>query len=185
MGDLISQLGLDWRLILSQLFNFILLLIVLERFVYRPILKAVDARKQQIQENDKRERSLEKKLSEMGSIKDNVLKEAEEAGEKLRAEILKQAEEAKEHILVTAREDAVRIVDAEKKAIKDEIERIEKTIQDKIGDAISVAVEKGLSDVLDDGVRTKVLERSVEEFLSAHKPGELGATYDLRETVNS
>lgn len=185
MGDLISQLGLDWRLILSQLFNFILLLIVLERFVYRPILKAVEARKQQIIENDKHERSLEMKLSEMGSIKENVLKEAEEAGEKLRADILKQAEETKEHVLLTAKNEATRIVEAEQRAMKDEIERIEKSIQDKIGVAISAAIEKSLTGVLDESTRARVLESSVDEFLSSYKPGELGGVFVVKDTAKS
>lgn len=185
MGDLISQLGLDWRLILSQLFNFILLLIVLERFVYRPILKAVDARKEQIIENNKRERSLEKKLAEMSSIKENVLREAEEAGEKLRADILKQAEDTKEHVLMTAKEEAAKIVASEQRAVRDEIKRVEESLQDQIGVAMSAAIEKGLSDVLDENTRKLVLERSVQEFLSSYDPSDLESAYSFKDVTKA
>ena len=38
MSELLSKLGIDWRLLIAQLINFLILLFVLRRFAYKPIL---------------------------------------------------------------------------------------------------------------------------------------------------
>ena len=50
MNAFISQFGLDWKLFLSQLVNFILILIILTIFVYKPVLKIIKERNKKIKE---------------------------------------------------------------------------------------------------------------------------------------
>lgn len=47
----LSAIGLDWRALLFQLVNFIVLLWLLKRFAYRPVVKLLEARRQKIEES--------------------------------------------------------------------------------------------------------------------------------------
>ena len=46
--ELLSKLGIDWKLLLAQVVNFGILLGVLTVFVYRPLLDLLDARRERI-----------------------------------------------------------------------------------------------------------------------------------------
>ena len=50
MQQLLSQLGINWELLVSQAVNFALLLIVLRLFVYKPLLKLLHDRRARIQD---------------------------------------------------------------------------------------------------------------------------------------
>jgi len=177
MSELLSQLGIDWRLLLAQLFNFILLLIVLERFVYRPVLKVINDRKTQIEENNKHEKLLETKLAEIHSIRENILAEAREKGEKVRAEALARAEAAESHILAEAEERAKALIEAETRKFASEVRRIEESIQSEVGTLLTQAVEKSLGDLLDKEAKQKILTRSIEHFKSEY------STKDFKGTI--
>ncbi|HWO07037.1 MAG TPA: F0F1 ATP synthase subunit B [Candidatus Paceibacterota bacterium] len=121
MSELFAAFGLDWRLLLIQALNFGILLLVLWRFVYTPVLKMIDARRQKIVEGVQKAEAADRRLadadSEGKSIVAAALKEAEAivSGARSRAEsqaadIAKQAQERADQLLADAhaRADEVR-----------------------------------------------------------------------------
>jgi len=49
MSALFTQLGINWKLLLAQGINFGLLLVVLAKFVYRPLLKLMKEQREKIE----------------------------------------------------------------------------------------------------------------------------------------
>lgn len=86
MADLFHNLGVDWRLLVSQGVNFLLLLIILRLFVYKPLLKVLADRRARIEEGLAKADEADKRLSEANEIAKTKLKEAEHAGMNLIAE---------------------------------------------------------------------------------------------------
>jgi len=72
---LLKQLGIDWKLFLSQAANFFILLIVLKIFVYKPILQAVKERRKKIQEGLEKAKEADIRLKEVDQIAAGKLKE--------------------------------------------------------------------------------------------------------------
>lgn len=64
MDQLISTFGIDWRLLLVQSVNFGLLLLVLWRFVYRPVLAMIDERREAIAEGVRKAEAADRRLAE-------------------------------------------------------------------------------------------------------------------------
>lgn len=184
MSELLSQLGIDWRMILAQLFNFILLLIVLERLVYRPVIKVIDERKGQIIENDKREERLEAKLREIDSIKENILKEAREEAEKVLDGAKERAEASSAHILKEAEKKAESLIEAERRQFASELARVEESIQNEVGTLLTKVVEKSIGDVIDSKMQEKILSRSIEEFKSEYTTKDFRGTIELKPREN-
>jgi F-type H+-transporting ATPase subunit b len=109
MQQLLSQLGIDWHLLLSQAVNFALLLIVLRIFVYKPLLKVLHDRREKIEGGLVKAEEAERRLHEVDEIGKGKIKhaEAEALGilkkteleaktleEKLLAEVKRKEEEA-------------------------------------------------------------------------------------------
>jgi F-type H+-transporting ATPase subunit b len=77
MQQLFSQLGIDWRLLLSQAVNFFLLLIILRIFVYKPLLKLLHDRRAKIEEGLMKADEADRRLLEVEEIGKGKIKEAE------------------------------------------------------------------------------------------------------------
>lgn len=77
-GGLIGQLGINWKLFLSQAVNFFILLLILRAFVYKPLLKVIKERNRRIQEGLKRAQEADVRLKEVDTIAKDILKKADQ-----------------------------------------------------------------------------------------------------------
>lgn len=77
MQQLFDQLGIDWRLLLSQAVNFFLLLVVLRLFVYKPLLKLLHDRRARIEEGLTKADEADRRLAEVEEIGKGRIKKAE------------------------------------------------------------------------------------------------------------
>jgi F-type H+-transporting ATPase subunit b len=78
MQQLLSQLGINWELLISQAVNFALLLIVLRIFVYKPLLKLLHDRRARIQEGLTKADEADRRLHEVDEIGKHKVREAED-----------------------------------------------------------------------------------------------------------
>lgn len=77
MNEFLDQFGIDWKLFLSQLVNFALILIVLKLFVYKPVLKMIKDRNKKIKEGLDKAEEANVRLKEIDVIGKTKIKEAE------------------------------------------------------------------------------------------------------------
>lgn len=103
MTELFSTFGINWTLLLMQAVNFGLLLFVLWRFVYRPVLSMIDERQKKIAEGVQKAEAADRRLAEadeegkqlVGSAAkegESLVAAARARSETLAAEIVKNAE---------------------------------------------------------------------------------------------
>ena len=89
MNALLDQLGIDWKLFLSQAVNFFILLVVLTFFVYKPLMKVIKQRNAKIKEGLEKAEEADVRLKEIDVIGKEKIKEAEQKG----IEIIKETED--------------------------------------------------------------------------------------------
>jgi len=77
MQQLLSQLGIDWHLLLAQAVNFFLLLTILRMFVYKPVLKMLHDRRARIDEGLTKADEADRRLHEVDEIGKGKIKAAE------------------------------------------------------------------------------------------------------------
>lgn len=90
--ELIDKLGIDWRILVAQIVNFFLLLLILYKLLYKPILNVLEKRRLRVKESVEKAKEIEEKLTKT----DLVIKEKRETARK---EIVKLVEEAKREAL--------------------------------------------------------------------------------------
>lgn len=114
MSELLHEFGVDWKLLLAQAVNFFVLLILLKKFAYRPILKLLHRRREEIrkgvlftQEAEERLGQIEKKEEEvLGEAREqalNIVSAAEELGKKRKDELLEEAHRKVEGVVAGAK----------------------------------------------------------------------------------
>lgn len=79
MSELFSQLGVSLPALLAQGFNFLVVLLVLTFFVYRPLGKIVDERRKKIESGLEHARQADLRLSQISEKEQEVLHEAEKS----------------------------------------------------------------------------------------------------------
>jgi len=142
MEQILSTFGIDWKLILIQGVNFGLLLFVLHRFLYKPVLAVVDARREKIERSIKDTLRAEEELGKAEAEKIHILHEARLKGDKL-VEEAKENALGEEHVIIKdAHHKATYILrDAERRIEREREEMIEKTKREVMRMAV-LAAEK-------------------------------------------
>lgn len=144
---------------------FIILLVLLKKFAWKPILSAVDARENSIKESlelaDKTKAEMkqlnaqnESLLKEAKAERDKMIKEAVETGKRLIAESRDEAKQQHDKIV----EDAQKVINAEKAAaiseLKTTVAALSLEIAEKVikGELSADEKQKALADKLADDI---------------------------------
>jgi F-type H+-transporting ATPase subunit b len=99
---------IDWLTVSAQIVNFLILIALLRRFLYRPVLDAMDRREQRIAEQrrdaerreaeaDKREREFRDKSADLDRRREELLDQARDEAETERQERLQEVRSEVEH----------------------------------------------------------------------------------------
>ena len=68
MEQLFEAFGIDWKLLLAQAVNFGVLFVALTYFLYKPVLKTLDERKQKVAKGVTDAEAAEKMLAEADTV---------------------------------------------------------------------------------------------------------------------
>lgn len=161
--DLFKSLGIDWTMLIVQLVAILLLVWLLNKFVYPILIKALDER--------------QAKIEEAGKAAEQAEKKAEEAEAKIEATLKKARSEAAD-IVTTAKNEATQMIEKAEAQAKSRSERIVAEAQEDIQkdvlaarktlekDTISLVKKAAglvVSGIADDKLDTALIKKSVEE----------------------
>lgn len=125
MDQLLTTFGIDWRLLFIQAVNFGLLLAVLSYFLYKPVLRMIDERREKIAEGVRTAEAADQRLASAKTESDQIVGDAAKQAEGLvaaartraesaGAEIVKQAEARADGVMKDA---ALRAEEARRQAL--------------------------------------------------------------------
>jgi F-type H+-transporting ATPase subunit b len=76
MPEVIEYLGINWPKLIAQLVNFALVLIILRAFAYKPVLKMLEERRQQIAESVANADKIKAELARTAASRQEILDQA-------------------------------------------------------------------------------------------------------------
>ena len=145
MSELFAAFGVNWKLLVVQAINFSLLLLVLWRYLYTPILRVIDERQQKIAEGVKIAEEATQKLSDAERQSEEAIARADREAEDLVAAARTQAGEKGIQLLKEAEARAAAVLaDAEARAEEAKRQAFLQS-EREIGRAAMLAAEKILS----------------------------------------
>jgi len=144
--ELFGKLGINAKLLLAQMVNFFILLYVLRRFAYKPILKVLDDRKRSIEKGLGDALKAEQKLLETEDLKKRVLADARQEARMIFVQAEKSAQEMKNSIVESARMEANRMMEDAKNSISQEKQKMLEEARSEIAGLVVLAMKK-ISDI--------------------------------------
>lgn len=143
MSEVFSQLGIHWKLLLAQAVNFVLVVWLLNRFVFKRLIAFIDARREHIEEGVELREKAERELERINEARRRELENAKRQGEELilqaktlatekEREMLAQAKARAEEALLQAKKDAERLRHEVLKQSEKELKKTALVIAEKI-----------------------------------------------------
>jgi len=152
--------------LLIQLVNFLVLLIVLYRFLYKPLVSTLEGRsaaiRQQLAEAQAAREEAQRQLAEFESR----LQAAQADAQALRERALREAAETRERLTAEARQEAARLLVAAQAQIAQEVRRAKTELRAEVG-ALAVEIAERL---IRKSLRDEDHQRLVQEALAQIEP---------------
>ena len=156
MESFIHSFGIEWKLLIAQIINFGILVLVLARFVYRPLLNVIDERIQKVKEAEEKSSSADARLEEIKNLENEVLAKARVAGAKIVEDAEKAAKENAARILAQAQTEADKIASQGKLALEQESVKIREAFKSEALSIVALALEKTVGKYLDSDAKQKI-----------------------------
>ena len=156
-------LGINLGYLMSQIVNFVLLLIILRVFLYKPIVTMLDRRREKIK-TDLEE--AEGARSEAEAARQEYEKQLEQAREERRsivAQATEQAEKMREDILAKARAEAQEVVAKTEEDMETLRRQTLVGAQDQVVDLAMAAAGKVVGESLDEQAHRRLIQEFIAE----------------------
>lgn len=164
MPEIFEKLGLDSALLISQIVNFLLLLLLLKRFAYKPVLNMLNERAEKIKQSLEKAEKIEQELKNIEVEKIESINKAKEEAQGIVEKAYLTAKETSEKNLEETRIRTKEIVEKAKREI--EIEK-EKSLEDARKEIAVLAIEiaeKIIKKNLDSETDKKLAEETLSKI---------------------
>ena len=149
--ELLNNLGINGKLLLAQIINFLVLLFVLYKFAYGPVLKLLDKRTKKIEKGLKDAEDAQKKLIEITEKERVVLVKARKQAQEIIAKAEEVAVKNKEEIIVAAKTQSEKILSDSAKKIEMEKSLMFQEVKKQVAELVVAATGKIFDEKMDAG----------------------------------
>lgn len=164
-----DKLGINLGFLLFQIFNFLILMILLYAFAYKPIVKMLENRKEKIAQGLEDARIAAEARANAEKEAAKIVAEAQAKAAQTIREATERAELASKDVKVAAEADAAKARDAALSEVGDERNRMLGDLRGQVAALAIAAAQKLVGDSLDEK-RQHVL---INEFFSGVKSGKV------------
>jgi F-type H+-transporting ATPase subunit b len=144
----VEKLGINWGLLIAQIFNVVLLVWLLTRFLYRPVLNMLNERTRRIQESLKETEQVKEQLARANEDYDQKLSQARQEAAAILAQAQERAKLQEAEIIAQARQEADRIrSDAREQAVQ-ERDGLMRDLKNQMADLVTITASRVLGEEL-------------------------------------
>lgn len=143
-----EQLGIEPIQLATQVFNFVIMALVLTRFLYKPILKALKDRRDKIAEGLSYAEKTKAEFEKTETARHKVILAAKEEGQRIVEESKKAGKLMEAEIIEKSHEEARAIVEKGKADVEMERADMEKKLKEQMVDVAEAIALKALESSL-------------------------------------
>src|SRR3989344_5495092 len=169
MQSFFSSFGIEWSHLLAQLVNFGILVFVLWKLVYKPILKVLDERVKASKDAEAKSSSIDAKLLEIKALEEKALTEARERGERLVKDVEASSANLKKKLGEEATISAQKIIVDAKAEMRSEQEQLHAEFKKEVVGIVATAIEATVGKYLDHSARQGLAEEASHEALKVER----------------
>jgi len=176
---------IDWFTVAAQAINFVVLVWLLKRFLYRPVLDAIDAREARIAAQIADARAKETAARARGEALTAKTEEFDRSRAKLLSEAVHDAQVERERLLAAARTAADELSTKRQAALRDDAQRLTRALADTAQRQVFAIARRALVDLGDASIEERVAAAFVRRLRALDKPAleGLAAALNPRQPV--
>lgn len=162
--SVLGALGIDWKLLLAQLVNFGVVLFVMWKWVYTPLLKAIDARTAKIDKGLKDAESASAAKSGAEKASSDAIVAARREAQRILEETQRMAEAERAQLKARTQEEMKAIVQQGKDALAAEKDKMLREARSSMAELAVMAAGKALGEAMSDAQRKALLEAATKHL---------------------
>lgn len=162
--EILNQFGVNPILLFAQVVNFLVLLFILKRFLYKPILKVLSERRQKIEQSLKNAEEIEKRLLETEQESEKVLAKTAAQAQKMMDDAKKELELLRDEMRQNAKREAEQIIKKGQETAQAQALRMQEEVMSKMAEIVAVGIEKVTGKVLNKNEQKDILEKEVRNL---------------------
>lgn len=153
-----------WYQLLFQIVNFGILIFLLNRFLYRPILKIIEQRNKKIEDSLKAAEATLKEKEKISELKKQAIAEAEKEAVKIVESAKHQADLSGKQILSEAQAEAEAAVAKKLELLNDAMSQEEKRLRTRLADLVITTTRQMLKTSLSRNEQKRIIDSQIKEL---------------------
>lgn len=159
-----ENLGIDLKLIIAQLINFLILFVVFKKFMAKPFLNFIREERKKEEDKNKLLVELEEKAQNLDKQSSLLKQEQKKEMEKTMQEVSRQAESVRQELVKKADNEAKDILAKAKIQIEEERVKLDREMKSRLVAVSMMLVEKGLKSFLTDEQKHQVTQNILKNL---------------------
>lgn len=164
MDQILKDFGVQPILLAAQAVNFLILLFILNKFLYKPVLRTLDERKQKIAQSLKDAEEIEKRLAKLELDKEKVLEKAANEARKIIAEATESGNQVVAAAHLKAQHDIGVMLAKSQTEMNLEKDRLNQEIRESLADMIADGLRVISGKVLSEKDKKELLQNSLKNI---------------------
>lgn len=157
-------MSIHWYQLLFQIINFGILILVLKKFLYQPIITIIDQRNKKIEDSIKAAEANLKEKAKIEAIKKQAVMEAEKEAVRIVEAAKKESAKTAKQILQSARAEAEEEVDKKLKLLSEKLSEEEAQITGRITDLVIKATQSVLTGSLTPSQQKAIIDSEIKKL---------------------
>ncbi len=159
-----QKLGIELPQLLTQVVNFTIMVFVLTKFLYKPILKTLEERKRKIEEGLKFTEKVKEEIEKTEKNRQEIMDKAKTEARQIIEETKNSAKRLESEIITKAHKEAEEILIKGRKELEQEKIEMEKAVSKHTVDIAAHMVEKLLNKMLSKEDHEALIEKKLREI---------------------
>lgn len=157
-------MSIHWYQLLFQIINFGILILVLKKFLYQPIITLINQRNKKIEDSIKAAEANLKEKTKIEEIKKQAVIEAEKEAVRIVEVARKESDKTAKQILESARVEAEGEIDKKLKMLSEKLSEEEAQITARITDLVIKATQSVLTGSLTPGQQKTIIDSEIKKL---------------------
>lgn len=156
-----EKLGIEPVQLLTQAINFTIMMVILTKFLYGPVVRALEARKKKIEEGLAAAEKMKLEAEKTEKKKEEILSRARQEARAIVEAAKKEGKHVEEEIVEKAHAEARDIVEKGKIDLVGERVEMERSLRDEAITLAQTMAQKALEDSLTNKEQKAILEKKI------------------------
>jgi len=158
-----EKLGIQPIPLILQVINFLILLFILKKFLYSPILKMLDERKKKIEEGLAYSEKMKSDFAKSENKRAEIVAKGKLEAQKMIADAGKEAKRKENEIITKAQQEAKELIGKAEKEISLMREKLEKDLHKRAVEIAARMVEKIIKEALTGEMQKSVVDKKLKQ----------------------